>query len=88
MIRVWLPGGRGRAGSGAKVPLRSSPGREREEGEEPERGRGDEDKTSGWLGLTSCPLGDSPDDPSAAILSSFIGYSFKGRLRRQAGGGA
>lgn len=56
-----------------------------EEGEEPERGRGDEDKTSGWLGLTSCPLGDSPDDPSAAILSSFIGYSFKGRLQRQAG---
>lgn len=56
-----------------------------EEGEEPEGGKGDEDKTSGWLGLTSCPLGDSPDDPSAAILSSFIGYSFKARLQRQAG---
>lgn len=56
-----------------------------EEGAEPEGGKGDEDKTSGWLGLTSCPLGDSPDDPSAAILSSFIGYSFKARLQRQAG---
>lgn len=70
------------------MPLRSSPGWETslgKKGKEPEGGKGDEDKTSGWLGLTSCPLCDSPDDPSAAILSSFIGYSFKAKLQRQAG---